>query len=198
MEQRIVNTANLYRQKAIRLLEFEADGSMDEHLPAYVQSAFIKLYFAKELETELEKCEEFLSEETEEEVFGAVSDAAEAIDSLAEEAFSVIDEYGKETIEFAKLIEELSASSDADNLIDNFYKLYKCEGIIRMAYRCAKKFPIYGIARSWEQQGNSESDVALTPEDAIMSQMGIDINELLKIRQDIVESIKVKGEAKSL
>lgn len=189
MEQRIIDSAKQFRDKAQKLEDFRIDIDGGKNTPEHVMSALIRLYLAKELELGLDKCQEFLSEDTQPQVFDAIEQAAGAIEKAADMMFEIIDLHSNENPEFAQMIDGLSVSSGENKLEELLFKLYKCEGIIRMAYRCAKKFPIYGVTMSWERQGNIGNAADANPEDAIMRQMGVDINELLQIRLGLIEKI---------
>lgn len=189
MEQKIINSANSYRDKAQKLEDFRIDIGDAKTIPANIAAAMIKLYLAKELETGLEKCQDFLNEETAPEVFEAIQEAARAIENAADIMFEQIDLFANENPQFTKMIEGLSVNSGEDSLEELLLKLYKCEGIIRMAYRCAKKFPIYGVTMSWERQMAMDSENASNTKDALTQETGIDMNELYEIRLGLITHI---------
>ncbi len=196
MEQRIIESANKYKEKANKLEDLSIDIDGEENTPAFVMSALIRLYLAKKLEIGLEKCQEFLNEDTKMAVFDAIEQAADAIEKASDKSFDIIDAHANENAGFSKMIDGLSVNSGENDLPELLLKLYKCEGIIRMAYRCAKKYPVYGISTGWERQGRANN--AAEPEDAIMRDMGVDIEELLKIRLELIEKIGSLRKSKKL
>jgi hypothetical protein len=186
LEQSIIETANKYNKLAKMLNDLEAEVMIDEDLPEDVQSALVRLYYAKAFESEIEKCEDLLGEDTDEETVGAVMEAAEAAESASESAFGDIEAYSIEDRGFAKMIEGLSASSETDGLKGLLFKLYKCEGIIRVAERCSMRFPLYGMRGLCHMP---QEDEVMDQQQSIEQQVGIDIVALLELRQRLVEQI---------
>ncbi len=174
MDERIVETARKYRQLAHEIMTFEADEPLERDLPLDVQTSLLRLYYAKRLEERLEKCEALLTDETEQSVFDALSEAAQAIDEAALTAMTDIAQYAKETREFERMIDQLSVHSVVEGLADLLYKLYKCESIIKMTYD-------YASAHSYSS----------TPEEYIEKRMDIDINALLELRQSLLDNISL-------
>lgn len=189
LEKNIVEMVKQYEQMAHMLEQFKIEECFDDTIPEYIQTALLRLYYAKALEQKLNQCETFLNEDTDEETVNYVTDAAQAIDDVTDNAFSEVDEYAAHEPKFAGMMELVSVSSGEGSLADNLYKLFKCEGIIRMAYKCAMKFPLYGIQESSIQQLDMNNDMATAPEDMIMRKMGIEIYELIEIRKSLIEDI---------
>ena len=178
MEKTIIEAANKYKELAEMLGDFWVERRIDETMPAKVESALLKLYYVKTLEARLEKCQEFLDEESDEETVAAIEDASSAIEQAAEDAFLTIDAYAEEDREFGETIEDLSVDSKTDDLMGHLYKLYKCEGIIRMAYRCAANIPIFGFQTD-QADLTPDNTVMTDPEKHIMREMDIDIFKLI-------------------
>jgi hypothetical protein len=186
MEQKIVETANKYKELAMMLEDFAIDQPLDGGTPEEVQAALLKLYYAKAFEAEIEKCEDLLGEDTDDETVNAVAEAAEKIDAASESAFYDIEAYSRQDRAFEKTIEGISESSVTDGIRGLLYKLYKCEGIIRMAERCSKRFPLYGIRGMYRIQ---QDDEVMDLQQSIEQRVGIDICGLLEVRQRLVEEI---------
>ena len=179
MDERIIETAQKYRQLALDIMTFIADKPLDSQFPLDVQTSLLRLYYAKRLEARLEKCEALLTDESDQSVFDALSDAAEAIDAVTLTALADIEQFGKDDDDFARMIDQLSVSSVAEGLVDQLCKLYKCESIIKMTYD-------YASAHSYSS----------TPEEYIQKHMDIDIEALLELRQSMLDDIsKALGES---
>jgi hypothetical protein len=188
MEQKIVDNANKYKRLATELAGMEVDRSMDDDIPEDVQAALLRLYYAKALEIEIEKCEDLLDEDTDEETVNAVTEAASAIDAASESAFGDVESYALKDAAFAQRVEEMTVSTETNGLLGSLIKLYKCEGIIRYAYRCSMKFPLYGTPTG--QLGlPQETDSATDAEEEIMKTLGVNIYELLELRERLVKEI---------
>ncbi len=188
MEQKIVDNANKYKRLATELAGMEVDRSMDDDIPEDVQAALLRLYYAKALEIEIEKCEDLLDEDTDEETVSAVTEAASAIDAASESAFGDVESYALKDAAFAQRVEEMTVSTETNGLLGSLIKLYKCEGIIRYAYRCSMKFPLYGTPTG--QLGlPQETDSATDAEEEIMKTLGVNIYELLELRERLVKEI---------
>jgi hypothetical protein len=188
MEQKIVDNANKYKRLATELAGMEVDRSMDDDIPEDVQAALLRLYYAKALEIEIEKCEDLLDEDTDEETVNAVTEAASAIDAASESAFGDVESYALKDAAFAQRVEEMTVSTETNGLLGSLIKLYKCEGIIRYAYRCSMKFPLYGTPTG--QLGlPQETDSTTDAEEEIMKTLGVNIYELLELRERLVKEI---------
>jgi len=109
-----------------------------------MREALLRLYYAEKLEEEMEACKALLTEDTSEEGVNAVGDATEIVRAASDAAFNLIESYSASDAGFAANIDKLRLDDADDGLLDLLCKLYKCEGIIRMAYRCATWYPAYG------------------------------------------------------
>ncbi len=179
MDERIIETAKKYRQLAQEIMTLAMDEPLDNSLPLDVQTSLLRLYYAKRLESKLEKCEALLTDESGQIVLDALSDAAEAIDGAALAAINDIEQYSKADRAFSRMIDQLSVNSAAKGLVDQMCKLYKCESIIKMTYD-------YASAHSYSS----------TPEEYIEKRMDIDIDGLIELRQSLLDDIaRVLGEA---
>ncbi|MGI5849756.1 MAG: hypothetical protein ACOX8Q_06805 [Christensenellales bacterium] len=196
MEQRIIDSANKYKELALMLKDFTLEQAIDDTLPQEVQAALLKLYYAKTLEIQLEKCETFLNEDTDGETVNAVADAAEVIDGAADAAFFVVEGYTAENKAFEKMIDNISVDSGVKGVTGHLLKLYKCEDIISTAYRCAAKTPLF-CYRGSRHGLEMDIDTAAAPEDFIIQQLGIDIYKLFEIRQHLLDEIGKMIERKS-
>ncbi|MDD5017247.1 MAG: hypothetical protein PHO15_03995 [Eubacteriales bacterium] len=207
MAETIIETAGKYKEMADMIGVSVAEESFDDTVPQYIQNALLRLYYAIALEEKTEELQAAFSEETDEETVTAVMNASETVEAVSNAAFSEVDEYSRQDREFSAMIEAVSVNSAADGMNGLLYKLYKCEGIIRMAYRCAAKFPIYGIkggitARHCDMlfgndRPDNENDPSMPPEDYITEKLGIDIFGLFEIRQRLLEMIRETMKGKS-
>lgn len=190
MDRRIIKTANKYKELALMLESFELDKQIDEGAPEEAQTALIKLYYSKVFDAEIEKCEDLLEEDTDEETVNAVEEAADAIETVYESAFSVVEECYFHDRELAQRIDDITANTETGDLFLKLIKLYKCEGIIRNAYRYPKK-DAYAHTRLQGLYGTQEEqdDVPMNAEEKIKQKLGIDIYELIEIRQRLIDEI---------
>lgn len=188
MEQRIIDNANKYKELAEKLADMSIEQNLDDDMPENVQAAFVRLYYAKAFETEIEKCEDLLDEETDEETVGAVTEAAGAIEAASDAAFEVIESYIEKDTDFAERIEDITVSTETEGILGSLIKLYKCEEIIRTAQRCSMKYPLYGVPSSILGVPQ-ESNATMDAEEEIRQRLGIDIYELLELRQRLVSEI---------
>lgn len=178
MDDRILETAQKYRQLALDILTVEASEPFDSALPIDVQTALLRLYYAKKLAARLEKCEALLTDETEQSAFDALNSAAEAIDDATLAAMAYIEQYVRDDRDFARRLDKLSVSTDTQGLEGQLLKLYKCESIIKETYE-------YASAHSY----------SLTPEDFIAERMDVNMGALVELRQSLLSGIsKALGE----
>ena len=189
MEQRIIDAANKYAGYAIKLKDFDEQHILSESVPEKAGLALLKLYFALHLEAGLSKCEELLDEDSDEETINAVADAAQAIGSAADDAFSDVWLQASRDRDFAEKIEETAGDSSADGPCALLIKLYKCEGIIREAYRSASNFPLLGGIYG-DSDTQPDFGVVTNQEDYIMKRTGIDIYRLLETKQNLIDDIE--------
>jgi hypothetical protein len=187
MEERITDAANEYMKLALMLKESAAEVCMDD-APDDISGALLRLYYVKSLEAKMTKCQEMLSEDTDEETVDAVLKAAQTVEETADMVFEIIEKYSDAHKSFYEKIENTVLASDEESLDALLCKLYKCEGIIRLAYRCAKRYPIYDI-RGSILGGTSDTEALTDPEDLISGDMDVDIYALLEIRDRLVTSI---------
>lgn len=125
---------------------FALEQPIDESAPEDVQAALVKLYYAKTFEAEIEKCEDFLEEDTDEEAVNSVAEAAAAAERASESALCVIEEFYSEDNEFAERLDGVTVSMESEEIFVKLVKLYKCEKIIRKAYRCSMRLPMYRLS----------------------------------------------------
>lgn len=172
MDERIRETAVKYRRLAHDIAVFQVGERFDNSLPTEIQTALLRLYYAKALEIRIERCEALLTEDTDEEIVNVLHDAGQAVDEAAVSAMAKVDDYGRQDPSFARMIDALSVGSQEQGLKDLLCKLYKCESIVTMAFD-------YASAHSYSS----------TPEDYMKARMDIDIDALLDTRQTLVDSI---------
>ena len=188
METDIINQAGRYAELARMLLESDKEARQDEGMPANIHDALMRLYYAKKLEANMEACQALLTEDTEEESVAAVEEAAQAVREASDAAFDLVESYSAADGEFTAKIESLKLDSAEEELDDLLYKLYKCEGIIRMAYRCATRYPTYGIPDSI-LGGEPDTEPVADPEEYISDDMEVDIFALLDARDALISKI---------
>jgi hypothetical protein len=185
MEENIIDQAGLYASRAQRLLE---DGALlDGDAPGYVREALLGLYFAVRLAADMEACQALLTQDTDEETVDAVQEAAQTVQEAAEAAFDRVEQHSAADGDFAAKIDGLALDSAEDGLDDLLCKLYKCEGIIRLAYRCATRYPMYGMPGS--MLGGMPDTAPADPEDFIAGDMDVDIMALLDARDALLSRI---------
>ncbi len=178
MDDRILETAQKYAKLAQDIMAFEAAERLDGDLPIDVQTALLRLFYAKKLDLRLQKCEALMTDETEQGAFDALGDAAQAVDEATLLAMDYVEEYTKDDSDFKRMMENLSMSSPVQGLEGQLCKLFKCEGIIRETYE-------YASAHSY----------MLTPEEYIAERMDVDMDALLELRDSLLDDIsKALGE----
>ena len=213
MSESLIETAEKYRELAHMIMECAVEESFDTDVPDYVQNALLRLYYAISLQKKIEVLRDGFSEETPLEAVEAVEDAADAADKASVAAFDEVEDYTGQDKNFNIMIESLSVNSAQDNLSGLLYKLYKCEKIIRMAYRLAGSFSIYGSAsrsvafapteipsendHDNDLNGLRDTEPMMMPEDYITEKLDIDIRGLLGIRARLMENIHNSLEGQS-
>lgn len=187
----IIDTANEYIKVAQMLEETATEAGHDGFGPGFIEDALLRLFYAKSLELKLDKCQEDLDEETEMDTFEAVAKAEEAIENVSQKAFEQIEGYAASDKKFEIMVNAASVdldSQDRDNLL---LQLYKCEGIIRMAHATSQRHSIYGnTSASWEHLEGLETEGGKSPEQMIFEDLGIDMYELLGVREKLVDRLE--------
>lgn len=189
MEQKIIEAANKYRENAIKLKDFDEQHVLSESIPEQAGLGLLKLYFALSLNAGIQKCEELLDEDSDEETVNAVADAARAAEDAADDAFTSVWMQVSRDKEFSQTVEGITEESSVDGPHTLLIKLFKCEGIIREAYRRTSNFPLYGAIGSMSKP-QSDFDVVTNQEDYIYEKTGIDIYRLLEVKQTLIEDIE--------
>ena len=178
MDDRILEAANKYLELAQNIMTLEAAERMDGDLPTDVQSALLRLYYAKKLEVRLQKCEALVTDETEQDAFDALSAAMQAVDDATFAAMDYIEEYKRDDSDFARMMDSLSMSTQTDRIEGELLKLYKCESIIRETFEFA-----------------SAHAYMMTPEDYIAQRMDVNMDALTDLRQSLLDELsKAMGE----
>ncbi len=172
MEDRILETAHKYLKLAQDILTFEAAERVEGDLPVDVQTALLRLYYAKKLDARVQQCEALLTDETAQDAFDALSAAAQAVDDATLAAMDYVKEYMRDDRDFADRMEALSMSTQTEGIEGLLCKLYKCESIIRETFE-------YASAHSY----------MLTPEDYIAERMDVDMDELTELRSSLLDGI---------
>jgi hypothetical protein len=197
MEEKLLETLHGYRDAARKLKEAAPTIALEGDMPEEVQTALVRMAEATSLNEKLSLCEAFLNEETPEEVAEAFYEAQEEISRVMDGAFLEVDKYSSDSEEFQRQVELLSANSESSGLTDDLLKLYKCEGIIRMAYGSMQKVPIIGtpgytMTQFEEQEAEHMSDIERT----LLEKTGVDVYALLEIRTKLIESVRrtLKGD----
>lgn len=178
MDDRILETANKYLKLAQDLMTFEATERLDGGLPIDVQTALLRLYYAKKLEARLQKCEALLTDETAQDAFDALGAALQAVDDATFAAMDDVEQFKRDDSDFARMMDKLSMSTSAEGVEGQLLKLYKCESIIRETFEFA-----------------SAHAYMITPEDYIAQRMDVDMDALTELRQSLLDEIsKAMGE----
>lgn len=188
MEQKIIDIANKYKELTLMLEDFALEEPIDDNVTEEVQAALVKLYYTKAFEAEIEKCEDLLEEDTDEETVNAVYEAAGIIDVASEASFSVVDEFCSHDKGFAKQIEGITASTETEDLFENLIKLYRCEAIISCAYKCSMKIP-KAVNRNLSAFQPEQDVTPMDAEEEINNKFGIDMYELVELRQNLLDKI---------
>jgi hypothetical protein len=178
MDEKILEAARKYLGLAQDIMTFEATEPFDGGLPLDVQTALLRLYYAKKVDIRIQKCEALLTDETEQTSVDALSAAAEAVDDATLAAIGYIEEYMRDDRDFARMLDKLSMSTDSQGIEGQLCKLYKCESIIKETFE-------YASAHSY----------GLTPEEYISERMDVDMDALMELRQSLLDDIsKALGE----
>ena len=191
MEKDLLETLNGYRDVARELKEAYPTAALGSDIPEEAGPALLRMAAAMSLNEQLDLCEAFLSEETPEEVAEAFYEAQEEITRAIDDAFLEIEKYASYSEEFQQQVEALSANSESTGLTDDLLKLYKCEGIIRMAYESMQKYPVIGtpgfMMMRFEEQDN---EATTDPEQYLLDKTGVDVYALLEVRSKLVANVQ--------
>ena len=88
-------------------------------------------------------------------------------------------------------VDSTSVELDSQDKIDLLRQLYKCEGIIRMAHHTAQRHSIYGnTSAAWERLEGLDTEGGKSPEQMIFEDLGIDMYELLGVREKLVDKLE--------
>ena len=192
MEEKLLETLNGYRDAARELSRTEVLENFDDEIPEEVQTALIRMAAAMSLDEQFEKCEAFLSEESPEDITEAYFEAQEEIGRVLDDAYSSVDAYAATSPDLEKRIEALSVNTESLGLSDDLLKLYKCEGIIRMAYRSTQKYSLYGAPDQIIRMEMGEEETVTDQEKYLMDKMGVDICALLEVRANLIGDVQQK------
>jgi hypothetical protein len=194
-EQQTIEMAGRCRETADMLERAAVEAGYDTDAPDFLRDTLLRLYYAIRLEEKIGICEDTLTEETDGDTVEAVLAASAAVDAASARMFAQVESYAAGDDAFATEIDAAALSDKADGLMDLLKKLYKCEGIIRMAYRCCARYPIYGARAIDDARLRGEENTPVSaqtgqpPEEYITQKMGIDIDSLYMIRQKLMEMI---------
>ena len=192
----MIDIANGCRETAKMLEHTAEEAAFDIGVPGYLHDALLRLYYAVGLDHKMMACSAQLGEDTPQETVDAVLGASTAVDTAADKVFAQIEDYVRGDDNLEAEIDALKLGDPADDIDDLLKKLYKCEGIIRMAYHVSPRYPIYGIRLMDEQrlmQGGALRDdddyVPKPPEEEIEERLGVDIEALYEIRETLAARI---------
>lgn len=190
LEERIIDAANKYKGFAEKLKDINEQHIFDDSVPEDIGPALIRLYYAEYLETEKQKCEDLLNEDTDEETVEAISGAANTIYDALEDVYLEIESYAGKDRDFGRALDEITEDSSNEGLHSLLYKLYRCGSIIRDAYDSSMSLPLYGpVADDIIKPKTTDPDITGTQEDNINRRLGIDIYRLLEIKQGLLDEI---------
>jgi hypothetical protein len=187
MEMNIIDQAGRCAELAQLLMEADRDAREDGDALGDVHEALMRLYYAKKLEADMEACQALLTEDTDEETVATVEEAAQTVREASDAAFDLVESHSAADGEFAAKIDSLTMDAAEEGLDDLLCKLYKCEGIIRMAYRCTKRYPTYGPSDAFF--GGESDEPVSDPETLIAGGMDVDIMALLDARDALISRI---------
>lgn len=188
-EDRVIESSNRYQQLARMLADSAREAKLDDEEPGYIHDALLRLFYVIRLEDKMEKCQALLTEESDEQTVEAVMEAVQVVQETSNSIFSYVEDYSAANKAFEGKIESLTLSSQEDSLDDLLCKLYKCEGIIRLAYRCAKRYPMYGLQGSLFG-GTADTEPITDTEEFISGDMDVDIVALLDARDKLIAAIE--------
>ena len=195
MEDDIISRAGRCAELAQMLLAADKETQYEELKD--MRGALLRLYYAEKLEEEIEVCKALQTEDTSKEAVDAVGEAAEMVRAVSDAAFELIESCSAADAEFAAKIDKLRLDDADEGLFDLLCKLYKCKGIIRMAYRCATWYPAYGpsdtLIDAWKGS-IPNSPAGVDPESFIAQAMEMDIMEMLDIRAELIRKIALIAE----
>jgi hypothetical protein len=190
LELSIIETTIKYRKLAGKLNDLIEQSVLDDSVPEEIGPMLIRLYFAELFVADLQKCEDLLSEDTDEKTVESVAETAHIIDAILESVYMEIESYAEKDSSFAKTLEEVTEDSSTEGLHSLLYKLYRCGSIIREAYSSNVSIPLLGAMADSEIKPKSEFDNATIQEDSIQRRLGIDIYRLLEIKQELLNEIE--------
>ena len=191
MSNSIIDTANEYK-KVAQMLEVTAKAAAIDRVDSeFIEGALLRLFYAKSLELKLDRSSELLDEESDMDAFDAVREANDAVDKVSEITFEQIESYSADDKKFEIQVSNASVNLDSEDSGDLLRQLYKCEGIIQMAQRTSQHHNIYGgAARGWERLEGIDNEPAMSPEETIFKDLGIDMYELLDVREKLVAKLE--------
>ena len=193
-DQKTMEIASWCQETADMLQKAAIEAGYDEGAPGYLRDMLLRLYYAIRLEEKIGICADALTEETDSETVDTVLSASSAVDKASDLMFEQVESYTVGDDNFAAEIDTLALSDKADGMMDLLKKLYKCEGIIRMAYRCCARYPIYGVHTIDDADVRDNEDIATEsvelPENDIAQKMGVDIDNLYIVRQKLMGVIE--------
>ena len=191
MEDKLLETLQGYASAAKELGLTTVLESFDDDIPDEAQTALVRMAAAIALDERLEKSEAFLSEESPKEITEAYDDALTEITRVLDDAFQEADKYMASDKDLERRVELLSVNTESSGLADDLLKLYKCEGIIRMAYQSAERFPIYGTpGYMTARQDEDDEEILSNQEQYILDKTGVDIYALLEIRARLLADVQ--------
>ncbi|MBT3320009.1 MAG: hypothetical protein HN389_09635 [Clostridia bacterium] len=191
MSNTIIDTANEYKKVAQMLETSAIEAGSEEIRQGFIEDALLRLFYAKSLELKLDKVQEQLDEQSDMDTFDAVNKAEEAIEKVSEMSFEQIESYAGDDKKFEIEVDSTSVDLDSQDKENLLRQLYKCEGIIRMAHRTAQRHSIYGnTSAAWEHLEGLDTEGGKSPEQMIFEDLGIDMYELLGVREKLVDKIE--------
>ena len=202
MEQDILDIAAGCRSTSAMLMQAAEEAETNIGAPDYLHDMLLRLYYAIGLKEKMAECEAALAEDTDMDTVEAVLGASAAVDDAGDRIFTQLEEYAEDDEEFEAEIDALTLSESVADVDDLLKKLYKCEGILRMAYRVSAHIPIYGMVTT-DDQGAPEdkgrrihADAGKPPEDFLKKKLGVDLDALHTIRQELIRliAVRLKGE----
>ena len=190
MQQTMKRMAEEYKEMAETISLSAEEAAFDIAAQGYIQDALMRLYYLKALEQKLGKLQGELTEQTDKETFAATMEAETVVNAATDVVFGLIEKYAEGNRKFRKAVDKTSADTDSKDKDDLLRQLYRCEGILRMAYRTSRHVPIYSAGNRMlehlEGLGDYEPEV---PEDTVYKDTGVDLYALQEVRKKLIAAI---------
>lgn len=190
MSNQIIKAANEYAEMAETISISAEEAAFDVAADGYIDDALLRLYYLKALENKLGGLQAQLDEQTDADTFEATMTAEEAINKATDVVFGAVEAYAGDNDKFRKRVEKTTVNTASEDRFNLLCQLYRCEGILRMAYVASRHVPVYGAGhRMLEHLDGIEDYKPEAPEDTVYQDTGIDLYALHEVRKKLLEAI---------